>query len=135
MKDKRYVTYSHAKTKIRYHLIFSTKYRAKCLEGIHDEVLAAFRQTESASDFTLYDIETDKDHIHMMIEIKPSISVDQAVRRLKQMTTHILWDRDGEWLRKFYWGPKRKLWSGGYFCATVGDASEDTIRKYIENQG
>jgi len=42
---------------------------------------------------------------------------------------------DDDWLRKFYWGPKRKLWSGGYFCATVGDASEDTIRKYIENQG
>ena len=26
-------------------------------------------------------------------------------------------------------------WSDGYFCCTIGNANQDTIRRYIEQQG
>jgi putative transposase len=35
-------------------------------------------------------------------------------------------------LKKRYWG--QHLWSRGYFCATVGSVTEETIKNYIENQ-
>lgn len=35
-------------------------------------------------------------------------------------------------LKKRYWG--QHLWARGYFCATVGSVTEETIKKYIENQ-
>ena len=56
------------------------------------------------------------------------------VRRLKQLSTNELWEKQSEHLQKYYW-KKKILWSKGYFCSTVGEASEETIEKYIENKG
>jgi len=35
-------------------------------------------------------------------------------------------------LKKRYWG--QHLWAVGYFCATVGTVTEETIKQYIEGQ-
>lgn len=36
-------------------------------------------------------------------------------------------------LKKRYWG--QHMWARGYFCGTVGQVDEETIRKYVESQG
>lgn len=133
--EKRYRTFGHAKTRLRYHLIFSTKFRRKCLNPIHNSVIEAFRYVETKSNFSILTIELDKDHIHLLVESKPKYSIEQVVSRLKQITTNYLWKRHGDFLSKYYWKQRNILWTRGYFCATVGYASEETIRKYIENQG
>ena len=132
---KKYKTYSHAKTKLRYHLIFSTKYRRKFLNDIRDSVLNAFNHAESISQFKILIMEVDKDHIHILITFKPNISISQVVRRLKQITTIYLWENNEQFLKKFYWKNKKILWTGGYFASTIGEVSEETLRHYIENQG
>jgi len=35
-------------------------------------------------------------------------------------------------LKKRYWG--QHLWGRGYFCATVGSVTEETVKHYIETQ-
>lgn len=132
---KKYETYSHAKTKLRYHLIFSTKYRRKFLNDIRDSVLSAFNYAESISQFKILIMEVDKDHIHILITFKPNISISQVVRRLKQITTICLWENNEQFLKKFYWKNKKILWTGGYFASTIGEVSEETLKHYIENQG
>jgi len=132
---KKYETYSHAKTKLRYHLIFSTKYRRKFLNDIRDSVLSAFNYAESISQFKILIMEVDKDHIHILITFKPNISISQVVRRLKQITTIYLWKNNEQFLKKFYWKNKKILWTGGYFASTIGEVSEETLKHYIENQG
>ena len=132
---KKYETYSHAKTKLRYHLIFSTKYRRKFLNDIRDSVLSAFNYAESISQFKILIMEVDKDHIHILITFKPNISISQVVRRLKQITTIYLWENNERFLKKFYWKNKKILWTGGYFASTIGEVSEETLKHYIENQG
>lgn len=131
---KIYECFSHAKTSLRYHIIFSTKYRRKCLSQIRETVLNAFKETEKVSDFKILIMELDKDHIHLLLKWKPHFSIEQIVRRLKQMTTKLIWDKEETHLRQFYW-KKKELWTGGYFCSTVGNVSEQTLKKYIENQG
>jgi len=84
---KIYECFSHAKTSLRYHIIFSTKYRRKCLSQIRETVLNAFKETEKVSDFKILIMELDKDHIHLLLKWKPHFSIEQIVRRLKQMTT------------------------------------------------
>jgi REP element-mobilizing transposase RayT len=37
-------------------------------------------------------------------------------------------------LKKHFW-KERTFWSDGYFCCTIGNASQETIRQYIESQG
>ena len=133
--DKAYTTYGHSKTNLKYHVIFSTKYRRKCLSAIRETVLAAFRYSEGISDFRILTMEIDKDHIHFLLTFKPSLSIEQVVRRLKQISTKYIYDRCAEHLGRFYYGEKNIIWTRGYFCSTIGEVSEQTIRHYIENQG
>ena len=84
--------------------------------------------------FKIHTQEIDKDHIHMHIETIPSISPSQICRVLKQESTIILWKKFPKYLEKFYWKEKT-LWSDGWFCSSIGCVSEETLRKYIENQG
>lgn len=133
--NQEYKSIAHAKTSLRYHIIFSTKYRKKALTNIHSTVLEAFRYAEKNSSVRIIEMNTDEDHIHLLITFKPALSIEQVVRRLKQLTTHYLWEREESHLREHYWGAKKRLWTGGYFCATIGEASESTIVNYIKNQG
>ena len=131
---KIYESFNHAKTSVRYHLIFSTKFRRKCLDKIRDTVLNSFREVEKVSDFKILVMELDKDHIHLLMKWKPHLSIEQVVRRLKQMSSKLIWNKEETYLRQFYW-KDRELWTGGYFCSTIGEVSEETIKRYIENQG
>ena len=83
-----YKTYGHAKTNLKYHIIFSTRYRRKCLTDIHDQVIMAFEYVEQKSDFNILKMELDKDHIHFLLEFKPSLSIESVVNRLKSISTN-----------------------------------------------
>lgn len=137
MKKKhqdRYESIAHAKTRLRYHIIFSTKYRRKCLTQIRDSIFNSFQYAQERSHFKILKMELDKDHIHFLVKFKPTLSIEQVVRRMKQLSTNYLWKHEKNYLKQFYLKDK-VLWSGGYFCSTIGEVSEETIRKYIELQG
>ena len=74
------------------------------------------------------------DHIHLMIRSRdPRLSIGYIVMRLKQQSTYDLWESHYDELCRYYWGKEHKLWSNGYFAATVGhDVS--TVGSYIEKQ-
>ena len=135
MKEQKYQTYNHAKTRLRYHLIFSTKFRRKCLNAIHDVVINAFKKVEQKSNFDILAIELDENHVHMLVSFKPSYSIEQVVRRLKQMSTFYIYQEEHDYLKKFYWKNKNILWTHGYFCSTIGEVSEQKIIEYIKNYG
>lgn len=79
-------------------------------------------------------MEVDTDHIHIMVDYVPQISIGQIVRRIKQCTTNDIWKEFYGRLRLEFW-KENTFWSDGYFVTSTGDASTETIRKYIENQG
>ena len=133
--NKNYTTYGHSKTNLKYHVIFSTKYRRKCLSAIREHVLAAFRYSEKISDFQILTMEIDKDHIHFLLTFKPSLSIEQVIKRMKQISTSYLYDQCSKYLGLFYYGDKNIIWTRGYFCSTIGAVSEETARQHIENQG
>ena len=80
--------------------------------------------------FDIEVIETDKDHIHMMICSEPKLSPLQIVRRLKQMSTTATWKKHENYLYR-----ENTFWADGYFVSSVQNVSQETIKKYIENQG
>ena len=130
-------TRNHYKGELNYHIIFSTKFRRKCLSQIEQELYDAFRYCESKSHFIIKTMKQDNDHIHLLVNIKPTYSLGQTINRMKQMTTSYLYrnDRTRSWLRNFYWAKKLTIWTHGYFASTVGQVSEDIVFQYIENQG
>lgn len=115
-------------------MIFSTKYRRDCLSEIRESVIDSFRKIENTSDFKILEMEIDKNHIHFLVTFKPSLSITQVVRRLKQLSTYHIWKKEESFLRNFYW-KKKVLWTKGYFCSTIGEVSEETLKNYIRNQG
>ena len=129
-----YECYGHCKTRVRYHIILVTKYRRKCLEPIKEYVLDAFKYTEEYSHLKIHYINTDNDHVHLLVSFPPEYSISQTVNRLKQCTANYLYGRCNDFLRKFYRRRKRTLWSDSYFCSTIGMVSESKVSDYIQNQ-
>ena len=126
---------SHVKTRLLFHIVLATKYRRRCLVGLEQAVQDACEQCADVSDFDIVDLAVDNgDHLHLLVRLrKPNVSVGQVVRRIKSYTTIFLWDRCGSELRLWYTGRKRKLWSNGYFVATVGH-DEKRVSNYIAKQ-
>lgn len=131
--SQSYRTLNHAKFLILYHLIFVVKYRKKLLEKYGADVKQGMLEIAERSDFDILEMEVDKDHIHLMVESEPELSPLQIIRRLKQETTVKLWNLHPE-LNKEFWR-EQTFWSDGYFCCSIGNASIETVRKYIESQG
>lgn len=132
---KKYKTYNHAKTKILYHIIFSTKYRRNLLEPIREKIFDTMKLAEKQNGkFNIETMEIDKNHIHYLIKIKPSETISNVIKCLKQFSTYYLWKTEHEYMSKFY-RKKHYLWTRGYFVSTIGDCSEEILKKYIKKQG
>jgi putative transposase len=126
---------SHSKFLLQAHLIFVVKYRKKLLTGeIENFVKNIFNNIAAQSDFKIDVMETDQDHIHMIVNYKPHIAITQIVRRLKSMSTVSIWKIHSSFLKNHFWKEKT-FWSDGYFAASIGNASNETVKKYIEEQG
>ena len=79
-------------------------------------------------------METDKDHIQYMIETEPTMSISKIVNLIKSYTTYHILERCPNDLRKHFW-KESTFWTDGSFACSVGNVSEEMLRKYIENQG
>lgn len=122
-------------TILKYHLVLETKNHRPSLKGIEQSVYKALRRVEEVSDFRILDMRIkDGNHIHLAIKMSPRYSVSSMVNRIKGLSQHYLWQEQEDHLKKFYRGPKRKLWKGSYFCLTLGDVTEKTVLGYIEKQ-
>ena len=101
---------------------------------VNDDAKRIFNSIAAVSDFDIEVMETDKDHVHFLIRYIPRLSIAQIVRRLKQESTHQLWQLHSGILRKQYWY-QHLFWSDGYFVCSIGEASPETVRQYILSQG
>ena len=69
-----------------------------------------------------------------MIETEPTMSVSKIVHLMKSYTTYHIWEKYPNYLRKHFW-KENTFWTDGYFACSVGNVSEEMLRKYMENQG
>ena len=67
--------------------------------------------------------------VYLFVEIDPRVPLHQFIKSLKGRSSRILRE-------EFPWLKSRipSLWTRSYFCCTIGHISEDTIRRYIEEQ-
>ena len=125
---------AHAVTSLNYHFVFVTKYRKPVLTGevaeyLKKDIIRLMKGREAE----VLEIETDKDHVHILAELSPKYSIKDMVAMLKGITARNLRREFPGELAKYYW--KKVFWASSYFVATTGGASLDTIKKYVENQG
>jgi putative transposase len=117
-----------------YHLVFATKYRRKVInDGVKAFLLLKIEAIkEHYPDVLFKEVNTDQDHLHLLVSIPPQRSVGKIVGVIKANTAREL-KAEFSFLKEVYWGTD-SIWSEGYFVSTVG-INEHTIRAYIEHQG
>lgn len=136
-----YVSHNHSKFKIRYHIILSVKYHRKLLAPIIDDLKKSLQRAQAMSKYWKIEIvETDlqenKDHhLHVLVKACPQVAPFEIIHKLKQISTYDMWKQHRTYLQRFFWNGEHHLWTRGYFCSTIGDVSEKTLREYIQRQG
>lgn len=134
-KKSNYITTNRSKHYLKIHLIFVCKYRKPLLMGnLNEDMKTILENITNNSDFSIEVMESDINHIHFLIRYIPRLSVSSIVRKLKQESTKQIWSLYSDILSQEFWLEKT-FWSDGYFACSIGEASPDTIREYILNQG
>ena len=78
---------------------------------------------------TIEALEIMPDHVLIFVSADPVLCVAEIVNRLKGFTSSVLRKEFGVLRSKL-----PTLWSRSYYAATIGHISEETVRRYIEDQ-
>jgi len=127
LKHGRTVVYN-----VNYHIVWSTKYRKEVLTGNIEQRLKEF-MNEIAEDkgFEIKSMEIMPDHVHVFVTAHPKYSPSYIYKILKGISGRKLFIEFPE-LKNQLW--KGQLWNPSTYIETIGHISEETIKRYIEDQ-
>ena len=118
---------------IQYHIVWCVKYRHKVIiNEIESRLKDILNKIAEDNNFTIEEMETDKDHIHLLIECTPQHYIPDIMKALKGVSARLLMKEHGIILKQKLWGGH--LWNPSYFIATVSENTEEQIRQYIKSQ-
>ncbi|MBT9139205.1 MAG: hypothetical protein DDT31_01786 [Syntrophomonadaceae bacterium] len=114
----------------QYHVIWCVKYRRKILiDAVETRLKEILYQVAVDVQSEIEEMQTDKDHVHLLISCDPQFGIHQVVKRMK--------GRSSKFLRDEFPHVKSRipsLWTNSYFVATVGGAPLAVIKQYIKDQ-
>ena len=124
---------SHHVFRIMYHFVWIPKYRKKVFEEPYREVLKKIiGKIGYDYNIEIVELEIPEDHIHMVVRSEPKISPSDIMQMVKSLTAREFFKHYPEIKKQYFWGGK--LWTQSYFVETIGNANEETIRAYVQNQ-
>lgn len=113
-------------------MVWIPKYRKRVLRGkVAVRLKRLLYEACKVNRWWIGELSIAEDHVHVMIQIKPSDSVASVVQVLKGGTSRVIREEFRE-LEEFLWG--ESFWADGYFAESVGTVDEEVIRKYIRSQ-
>ncbi|MDJ0591843.1 MAG: IS200/IS605 family transposase [Pleurocapsa sp. MO_226.B13] len=116
------------------HVVLVTKYRKAVLtDQVLTEQIPVFDSILKTRGGELLQFKGEKDHVHLLVSYKPSISVSNLIANLKATSSKMMWRNHADYLKTKYWN-KRVLWTGSYFIASCGGVTIEQLRKYVEQQ-
>ena len=121
----------HTVSDLTVHIVWSTKYRYKVLQGdIQIRCRSILRQICDAEDIIILKGVVSPDHIHLHINYLPSKSISEIVKKLKGRSSRKLQLEFPE-LRKRYWG--QHFWAIGYGCWSTGNITDEMVNNYLDH--
>ncbi len=124
---------SHCAFHCNYHIVLVTKYRKEIFDkGTFEYFRIRLQELRKYYPvIEILEVNHDKDHVHLLLSIPPTMSVGRVVNLIKSNSGKKMRDKF-PFLKEVYYGSSG-IWSDGYFVSTVG-LSESMIRKYIQLQ-
>ena len=121
------------RTRLMYHFVWIPKYRHKVFKSPYREVLKdIIKKVGYDYDINIIELEVPLDHIHMIVKSEPKISPSYIMQVIKSISARKFFEFYPNVKNKYFWGGK--LWTQSYFVESIGNANEDTIRRYVKNQ-
>ena len=122
---------SHTKWNCEYHIVFAPKYRRQIIYGnLKAELGKILRQLCEWKEVTIIEATLCRDHVHMLVEIPPKLSVSSFVGYLKGKSSLMIHEKFGN--LKYKHG-NRTFWCKGYYVDTAGK-NANKIADYIKEQ-
>jgi len=124
-------TLSHTTWNCKYHIVFAPKYRRKIFFGEkRQEIGAMLRQLCKWKEVNILEAEVCPDHVHMLVEIPPKMSISSFMGYLKGKSSLMIYEKWGNMKYKYR---NREFWCRGYYVDTVGKNTKK-IQEYIAHQ-
>lgn len=130
----KFQTHSHSIFNLKIHLIVVVAYRRKVISSL---IMQTLRETitEVCESFSVNVLEFsgEMDHVHLLLEIVPTIRISDLVRKIKSVTSRRVREKHWSEIKSKLWG--KRFWTRSYCVLSVGNgANTETIKKYIQNQ-
>jgi putative transposase len=87
------------------------------------------REVCAERDAPIVELETLPDHVHLLVTCDPQFGIHRLVKQIKGRSSRLL--------RQEFPSIKSRLptlWTNSYFVATVGGATLEVVKRYVENQ-
>ena len=124
---------THHVYRLMYHFVWIPKYRHKVfVEPYRTALKSIIGKIGYDYDIEIVELEIPPDHIHMVVRSEPKISPSHVMQIIKSISAREFFRLYPEVKKKYFWGGK--LWTKSFFVETIGNASEDVIRKYVQDQ-
>jgi len=126
---------SHSVYSLNYHFVQCIKYRRKVLDfpEIIEELKTRTHKIAKSYEIEITCIETDLDHIHILLKAKPQSNLIKFINNWKSATSKAIRNRFYDKIKDKLWGDV--FWSNSYCLITTGQTTLEQVKKYVENQG
>ena len=122
---------SHSVSRMTVHLVWVTKYRYPVLQGdLQKRTKDLLVQICDSENVQILKGVVSKDHVHIHIEYRPSLSISVLMKKLKGRTSRVL-QIEFPQLKEQYWG--RHFWAVGYGAWSTGTISDEMVQEYLEH--
>ena len=124
---------SHHVFRIMYHFVWIPKYRHKVFEEPYRGSLKKIiHKIGYDYNIEIVELEAPVDHIHMVVKSEPKVCPSQIMQVIKSLSARLFFKLYPDIKKKYFWGGK--LWTQSFFVETIGNANEEVIRAYVQNQ-
>jgi putative transposase len=114
-------------TSLHYHIVFSTKDREPWITtDIEERVWSYLAGIASQLGMTARRIGGLEDHLHLVVDLPPTVPVSTAVQRLKGSSSR--------WIRTTFPELEMFRWQDGYGAFTVSTSALPATITYVERQ-
>ena len=124
---------THHVFRLMYHFVWIPKYRHKVFEEPYrSDMKNIIEKIGYDYGIDIVELEIPVDHIHMVVRSEPKQSPSGIMQIIKSISARIFFKRRLKVKKEYFWGGK--LWTQSYFVETIGNANEEVIRKYVQDQ-
>ena len=127
------VSGAHSVFQCAYHIEWCPKYRFNVFrkEGHKEDMESILQNIAREHDMQIEELAVMPDHVHIVVHVKPNISLAKATQLLKGRSSYEFFKKHPNMRLRYR---KGHLWSRGKFYRSVGSVDLETTKQYVRNQ-